>query len=216
MRLPPFSSPACTWASCWSRGAVNGISLVSTAPISAFTAATRVENFTQAFGQSGCEAISIFVAQNRGAGHRERTYQGFARGAGLTILVGFFFSALMVLAARPLSMIFLSDPEAVSLCASYLRIIGWFYFLSFTGHSYVGWFRGNGRMNITFWGTTIRSSAGGRHLSAGVHHGAGLGCSVHRRGLGGYRLLPQHHVPAAVEGDLAQGRPGLPGEIITA
>ena len=138
------------------QGAVNGISLVSTAPISAFTAATRVENFTQAFGQSGCEAISIFVAQNRGAGHRERTYQGFARGAGLTILVGFFFSALMVLAARPLSMIFLSDPEAVSLCASYLRIIGWFYFLSFTGHSYVGWFRGNGRMNITFWGTTIQ------------------------------------------------------------
>ena len=138
------------------QGAVNGISLVSTAPISAFTAATRVENFTQAFGQSGCEAISIFVAQNRGAGHRERTYQGFARGAGLTILVGFFFSALMVMAARPLSMIFLSDPEAVSLCASYLRIIGWFYFLSFTGHSYVGWFRGNGRMNITFWGTTIQ------------------------------------------------------------
>ena len=42
-----------------------------------------------------------------------------------------------------------------------------------------------------------------------------LGGSVHRRGLGGYRLLPQHHVPAAVEGDLAQGRPGLPGEIIT-
>ncbi|MEI3141177.1 MAG: MATE family efflux transporter [Lawsonibacter sp.] len=50
------------------QSAVNGISLVSTAPISAFTAATRVENFTQAFGISGCESIAIFVAQNQGAG----------------------------------------------------------------------------------------------------------------------------------------------------
>ena len=138
------------------QGAVNGISAVSTAPISAFTAATRVENFTQAFGQTGCESISIFVAQNRGAGHTRRTYQGFVRGGGLTVAVGFAFSALMVLAATPLSTIFLSDPEAVRLCASYLRIIGWFYFLSFIGHSYVGWFRGNGRMNITFFGTTIQ------------------------------------------------------------
>ena len=44
------------------QSAVNGISLVSTAPISAFTAATRVENFIQAFGISGCESIAISVA----------------------------------------------------------------------------------------------------------------------------------------------------------
>ncbi len=138
------------------QGAVNGISLVSTAPISAFTAATRVENFTQAFGQSACESISIFVAQNRGAGHQRRTYQGFVRGGVIALSVGVLFSFLMVLAARPLSTIFLSEPEAVELCASYLRVIGWFYFLSFIGHSYVGWFRGNGRMNITFFGTTIQ------------------------------------------------------------
>ena len=52
------------------QSAVNGISLTSTAPISAFTAATRVENFTQAFGISGCESIAIFVAQNQGAAKR--------------------------------------------------------------------------------------------------------------------------------------------------
>ena len=46
------------------QSAVNGI---STAAISAFTATTRVENFSQAFGISGCEAIAIFVAQNQGA-----------------------------------------------------------------------------------------------------------------------------------------------------
>ena len=138
------------------QGAVNGISAVSTAPISAFTAATRVENFTQAFGQSGCESISIFVAQNRGAGRQDRAYQGFLRGAALTVSSGLLFSALMVLAARPLASIFLSEADAVDLCVGYLQIVGWFYFLSFIGFSYVGWFRGCGRMTVTFLGTTIQ------------------------------------------------------------
>ena len=139
------------------QSAVNGISLVSTAPISAFTAATRVENFTQAFGSSGCEAIAIFVAQNRGAHHERRTYQGFARGLSMVAGIGILFSLAMNLGARPLSVLFLgSDEESIALCMSYLQLISWFYILSFVGHSFVGWFRGNGRMNITFWGTTIQ------------------------------------------------------------
>jgi Na+-driven multidrug efflux pump len=40
------------------QGAVNAL---GTAPITAFTAVTRVENFIQAFGISGCEAAAIFV-----------------------------------------------------------------------------------------------------------------------------------------------------------
>ena len=43
-----------------------------------------------------------------------------------------------------------------ALGASYLRLMGCFYFLSFMGHSYVGHYRGIGRMNITFWGTTLQ------------------------------------------------------------
>ncbi len=139
------------------QSAVNGISLVSTAPISAFTAATRIENFTQAFGISACEAIAIFVAQNKGAGQDRRALQGFARGCALTLSVGLFFSFLLHLGAAPLSAIFLGQAgESTALSISYLKLIGLFYFLAFAGHSFVGWYRGNGRMNITFWGTTIQ------------------------------------------------------------
>ena len=139
------------------QSAVNGISVLSTAPIAAFAAATRVENFIQAFGASSCEAIAIFVAQNRGAGQTRRTYQGFARGIAITVSIGFLFSVGMNLGARPLSALFLNgDEAAIELCISYLQLISWFYFLSFSGHSFVGWFRGCGRMNITFWGTTIQ------------------------------------------------------------
>ena len=139
------------------QSAVNGISLVSTAPISAFTAATRIENFTQAFGISGCESIAIFVAQNLGAGNKKRALEGFGRGLVLVVSTGVFFSFLLHLGAAPLSAIFLEDTQqAGSLCISYLQLIGWFYFLSFVGHSFVGWYRGTGRMNITFWGTTLQ------------------------------------------------------------
>ncbi|MCF2661666.1 MATE family efflux transporter [Pseudoflavonifractor phocaeensis] len=139
------------------QSAVNGISLVGTAPISAFTAATRVENFIQAFGSSGCEAIAIFVAQNRGAGQKDRMLRGFARGATLVISGGILFSVLMHLFAVPLSTLFLErGGEALALSASYLQVVSWFYYLSFTGHSFVGWYRGEGRMNITFLGTTMQ------------------------------------------------------------
>ena len=139
------------------QSAVNGISLVSTAPISAFTAATRIEYFTQAFGISGCESIAIFVAQNLGAGKKKRALEGFTGGLILVVSTGVFFSFLLHLGAAPLSAIFLEDSqETGGLCISYLRLIGWFYFLSFVGHSFVGWYRGTGRMNITFWGTTLQ------------------------------------------------------------
>ena len=66
-------------------------------------------------------------------------------------------SVLLHLGAAPFSAVFLqkTDP-GTPLCISYLKLVGWFYFLSFFGNAFVGWFRGTGRMNITFWGTTIQ------------------------------------------------------------
>lgn len=137
--------------------AVNGISLVSSAPISAFSAATRVENFAQAFGISGCEAAAIFIAQNKGARQEKRTLQGLIHGGTLIVSTGLLLSLLMDLASAPLSAIFLGwgNPSA-QLCISYLRSISRFYVLSFLGHSFVSWYRGTGRISITFWATTIQ------------------------------------------------------------
>lgn len=153
------------------QSAVNGISLADTAPISAFTAATRIENFTQAFGISGCESIAIFVAQNVGAGNRRRALQGFGRGTAITIGTGLVFSLLLRLGAQPLSAVFLAPGSgAMALSISYLELISWFYFLAFSGHSFVGWYRGTGRMSITFWGTTIQILArvAGTYLLVGA------------------------------------------------
>ena len=136
------------------QGAVNGI---GTAAISAFTATNRVENFVQAFGISGTEAIAIFVAQNFGAKHYKRAVEGFLKGMAISVGVGVFFSAGMGIFAIPIAGLFLStEPQATELCISFLRLISWFYLLSFFGTSFVGWFRGCGRMSVTFWGTTMQ------------------------------------------------------------
>jgi Na+-driven multidrug efflux pump len=135
------------------QGAVNAL---GTAPITAFTAVTRVENFIQAFGISGCEATAIFIAQNKGAGNLKRSLQGFGRGAVLLLSWGFFFSAIILLMPELLLSPFMDSGEAMIHGVSYLHWIGGFYFLSFAGHLLFSWYRGTGRMNITFWGTTIQ------------------------------------------------------------
>lgn len=136
------------------QGAVNGL---GTASITAFTAVTRVENFVQAIPLGGCEAVSIFVAQNKGAGDLKRGLQGFFRWGVFQIPQGFVATALMLTVPQILLMPFLSGAgESMAIGVSYLHWIGGFFFLCFIGNHFVGWFRGVGRMNITFWGTTIQ------------------------------------------------------------
>ncbi len=137
------------------QSAVNGL---GTAAISGFSAATRVENLIQAFGISGSESIGIFVAQNKGAKEEKRALEGFLKGSMLVVGMGFVFAIALVVGGSYFVLPFLGAEEVESrlLGGSYLNLLGWFYFLSFVGHSYVGHFRGIGRMNITFWGTTTQ------------------------------------------------------------
>lgn len=137
------------------QSAVNGL---GTAAISGFSAATRVENLIQAFGISGSESIGIFVAQNKGAKEEKRALEGFLKGSMLVVGMGFVFAIALVVGGSYFVLPFLGVEEVESrlLGGSYLNLLGWFYFLSFVGHSYVGHFRGIGRMNITFWGTTTQ------------------------------------------------------------
>ena len=45
--------------------------------ISAYTATTRIEGFANSLGDSGSAATSVLVAQNRGAGKKERVKESF-------------------------------------------------------------------------------------------------------------------------------------------
>lgn len=136
----------------------SAVNALGTASISGFAAATRVENFVQAFGLSGSEAIAIFVAQNRGAGQNRRAMSGLVKGGAILVGLGIPLSALLCFAARPLlyPFLFQDTSESLAVGASYLVLISWFYLFTFPAHAFVGHFRGEGRMNIPFLATTTQ------------------------------------------------------------
>ena len=136
------------------QGAVN---LLGTPGIAAYTATMRVEGFANSLGTSLGSALSVFVSQNHGAGKPRRERDGFNQGMGISIAMGLVLSALMFILARPSMVLFLDAGEthAIAQGVSYMRMISIFYILCFTGNSFVGFFRGVGKMHVLLIGTTM-------------------------------------------------------------
>lgn len=135
------------------QGTVNDLGISS---ISAYTAAGRIEGFINSFGESGADAISIFVAQNIGADNEERAKEGFFAGLKLMLVLLVVFSLGMFTLAKELMFLVLGNvPDAIFIGEGYLKGISFLYFFCFVGAAFVGWYRGSGRVNIPFIGTTI-------------------------------------------------------------
>ena len=139
------------------QGAVN---VQGSAAINGFTAATRIEGFANSFGDSGAEAISVFIAQNTGAGQKERVRQGFWKGELLLVILGLSMSLLMFVGAHAALTLMLgeNDPEALREGVGYLRWISVFYILCFIGSGYVGYYRGVGRVSVPVIGSTLQQT----------------------------------------------------------
>lgn len=139
------------------QGSVNTL---GTASIAAYTAADRIEGVANAFAGSGADAVSIFAAQRTGARDHALARRGFFVGLVLLGALGAFSSAAMFLFARPGITLFMSESafaaKALGDGVSYLRVVSCFYPLCFIGSAFVGYFRGSGRINIPFIGTTLQ------------------------------------------------------------
>lgn len=164
------------------QGAVN---TAGTEVISAYTASMRIEGFANSFGDSGSTAISVFVAQNKGAGEHERMRQGFQKGAGIMIVLGICLSVIMILltpGAVTLLMGDVSDGLAEN-AEAYVRIIAVFYVLCFLGNSFVGLYRGLGMVHVPVLGTVLHISVRviGSYLLIGK---MGLGAVAVSTGIG--------------------------------
>ena len=136
------------------QGAVNSM---GTQVIAAYTATTRIEGFANSFGDSGSAALSIFVAQNEGAGKRERTQKGFRTGFCLMMGLVVTISIIMALLAAPCSTLLIGSGQEASVASAigYLRLISVFYFLCFVGNVFVGYYRGRGMVQVPVIGTCL-------------------------------------------------------------
>ena len=135
------------------QGAVN---TGGTDMIAAYTATTRIEGFANSFGDSGASAISVLVAQNRGAEKEDRVWETYRSGLVLMLAVGALMSLIMYVSAGATVgfMLGVFGGAAFENARSYMRLVAVFYVLCFTGNVFAGYFDGIGRVSIPFVGAT--------------------------------------------------------------
>lgn len=110
------------------QGLVNSFGAVVMA---AFSVAVKIDTFAYMPVQDFGNAFSTFVAQNYGAGKKDRIQEGFHKAVKAVFVFGAGVSALVFVFARPLMLIFVNPQEAevIQVGMSYLRIEGSFYCL---------------------------------------------------------------------------------------
>ena len=97
--------------------------------MAAFAAAVKIDSFAYLPVQDFGNAYSTFIAQNYGAGNKERIKQGTKQAFALNILFCIFISALVFIFAGQLMSIFVSktETEVIASGIQYLRVEGAFY-----------------------------------------------------------------------------------------
>ena len=109
------------------QGLVNSF---GTTIMAAFAAAVKIDTFAYLPVQDFGNAYSTFVAQNYGAGNKDRIRKGTKAAFIMSISFSIVISLLVWIFAKPLMHIFISKKEVMVIAAGikYLRIEGAFYF----------------------------------------------------------------------------------------
>lgn len=101
------------------------------AVMAAFAAAVKIDSFAYMPVQDFGNAFSTFIAQNFGAGKKERIRKGITSAVRTSMLFGLLVSAVIWIFAGPLMQIFVGKEETaiLQIGVCYLRIEGAFYCL---------------------------------------------------------------------------------------
>ena len=139
------------------QGAVNPLGVDM---IAAFNAVNRIDDYAFTPEQSISHGITTFVAQNRGAGRKERIRKGFRRGLMLEACYWGFICITITLFRRPLMGLFVTagNEGIVALGSSYLGLMALFYVFPAFTNGIQGFFRGMGNMSVTLLGTFVQTS----------------------------------------------------------
>lgn len=139
------------------QGAVNPLGVDM---IAAFNAVNRIDDYAFTPEQSISHGITTFVAQNRGAGRKERIRKGLRRGLMLEACYWVFICITITLFRRPLMGLFVTagNEGIVALGSSYLGMMALFYVFPAFTNGIQGFFRGMGNMSVTLLGTFVQTS----------------------------------------------------------
>jgi putative MATE family efflux protein len=140
------------------QGQVNALGVSS---IAAFNAVTRVDDFACIPEQGIGASISTFVAQNRGAGRKDRIRPGYRAGVTLGLMYYVVICAVGLFLRRPIVCMFVTGSgaeEVVRLGSEYLGVMAFFYLWPALTNAVQGFFRGMGKMFTTVIFTFVQAS----------------------------------------------------------
>ena len=115
----------------------------------AFAVVNRIDDFAYTPEQNIAHAMTALMAQNKGAGKRDRMREGFRCGLVLEVIYGIFIFLVCYLLARPLMLLFVKDEEVIGHGVTYLHLISLMYVLPALTNGLQGFFRGIGDMKVT-------------------------------------------------------------------
>lgn len=108
----------------------------------------QIESISWMTADGFAAAINAFVAQNHGAGKKERVYKGYLTGISIMLLWGFLTTVILYIFAGPLFSIFIPEKEVLPMGVNYLRILSISQMLMCLEIASAGAFQGLGRPMI--------------------------------------------------------------------
>jgi len=115
-----------------------------TSVIAAYSVAGRLDGFAVMPAMNLTAALTTFVGQNIGAKKIERVKQGLLATLAYSIIISFFFTAVILVWGEDIMRGFTNDETVVQIGVEYLQIVGYFYFTFSIMFSFLGVFRGAG------------------------------------------------------------------------
>lgn len=128
------------------------------AMMAAFNACARIDDFAIVPAQSISSALMTCMAQNLGAGKKERVRQAFRAGITIELCYGVCVCLAAWLLRRPLMLLFAPAPDAamVGLGIQYLAVLTPFYIMPSLNNTFQGSFRAFKRMPVTLVSTLLQ------------------------------------------------------------
>lgn len=128
------------------------------AMIAAFNACSRIDDFAIVPEQSISSALMTCMAQNLGAGKKDRARRSFRVGLTIELSYGLCVCLAAFLLRHPLMLLFAPAPEAemVALGVAYLALLSPFYLLPAFNNTMQGTFRAFRKMKVTLAATILQ------------------------------------------------------------
>ena len=85
---------------------------------------SQIESISWMTADGFAAAVNSFIAQNHGAGNRDRIRKGYSPAMGIVLVWGIFCTLLLILCPEPIFRIFITEPDVIPMGVDYLMILG--------------------------------------------------------------------------------------------